>query len=221
MIGCKNVSLVYDQGKEIETYALKDVSISFDKNGIVVLVGPSGSGKSSLLYALSGVKKVTSGDTWNGGEEKNIDSLSEKERSLIRRKDFGFIFQRHFLIDYLSVIDNILVGVDDVTQDVKDRADYLMETLEIKHLARKKPFQLSGGQRQRVAIARALINSPKVVFADEPTASLDFESVAKVMELFVELKKNTLILIVTHDRSIMEKADKVIEMENGQLKILA
>lgn len=211
----ENLNLVYDIGKDAQTYALRDINISLDGNRLVGIMGPSGSGKSSLLYALAGLKVPTSGTVSYKGTSYN--ELSKSKNTELRRKEFGFIFQRHFLIDYMTVIDNVLTPVNDDSEEYKSKALNLLNRLGIEHLADKKPHQLSGGQRQKVAIARALINDPKVVFADELTAALDHNSAKEVMKLLDEFKSDALIIVVTHDASILKNADDVINIWDGSI----
>ncbi|MCX8130491.1 MAG: ABC transporter ATP-binding protein [Clostridia bacterium] len=212
----KELCLIYDMDKEQEVYALRDVDITLDKGELLGVMGPSGSGKSSLLYVLSGLKKPMSGTVYY--KDTDIQDLSLLEQAKLRKNEFGFIFQKHFLIDYLTVFDNILVGTnrDEIS---RNRAFELMDGLGIRHLAKRKPVQLSGGQRQRIAIARALANRPSVIFADEPTASLDHKNAMEVMNILEEFRGETAIMVVTHDRSILENANRVIEMWDGRIKV--
>ncbi len=213
---CKNVNLIYDQDKLAHTYALRDINIAIEKNSFVGILGPSGSGKSSLLYLLAGLKEQTSGSVLYNG--KDFKQMSEDEKSRLRRKEFGFVFQKHFLIEYMTVLHNVLSITNDVSKESKEKAMYLLERLGIAELADKRPSQLSGGQSQRVAIARALINDPKVVFGDELTASLDHDSTYEVMEFFKEHCKNSTLIIVTHDDTILRSADKVVNIWDGRIK---
>lgn len=213
MFKIDNTNLVYDIGKEVQTYALRNVNLTLQGNRMVGIMGPSGSGKSSLLYIMSGLKIPTSGKVFYN--DIDFTKLSPKEAAKLRLKEFGFIFQRHFLIDYMTVLENVLTPINSDSKEAKVKALNLLEMLKIGHLAGKKPFQLSGGQRQRVAIARALINDPKVVFADELTAALDHESAGEVMDFLNEYKKNALVIVVTHDPSILEKADDIINIRDG------
>ena len=209
----KEITLVYDMNMEEETYALKNASISLNRNEMTAIIGPSGSGKSSLLYILSGLKKPTSGTVYY--DDVDIEALPDFEKDTLRKNKFGFIFQRHFLIDYLNVLDNVLVGLNKNDRESIDKALTLLEKLKISHLAKKKPFQLSGGQRQRTAVARALINDPSVIFADEPTASLDHRNALDVMKVLEEYRNSTTILVVTHDLSILENVDRTVEIWDG------
>lgn len=211
----ESVNLVYDIGKEAETYALKDINLSLDGNRFIGIMGPSGSGKSSLLYAMAGFKIPTSGKVYYG--EIDYNKISPSESAELRRKDFGFIFQRHFLIDYMTVLENVLVPINDDSREAKIKAISILDKLGLAHLTSKKPYQLSGGQRQRVAIARALIGDPKVIFADEPTAALDHSSAIEIMEFLQNYKKDKMIIVVTHDPCILQNANHVINMLDGAI----
>ncbi len=214
----RNLRLVYDRNKEEETYALRDISISITPGEFIGIVGPSGSGKSSLLYLISGLRKASSGTVYF--DDTDIEAYTSDQRDQIRRERFGFIFQKHFLIDYMTILDNLLVVPDKNDGELRERAFDLLERLGIRHLAAKKPFQLSGGQRQRVAVARALMNCPEVVFADEPTASVDHANALEMVRILrnQENHKNTTsVIVVTHDRSILGSADKIIEMRDGKI----
>lgn len=216
LIEGRKISLFYDMNKDEKTCAFKDIDICLNTHEMVGLMGPSGCGKSSLLYVLSGLRKPTAGTVYY--DDVDIEAFSQIEKAKIRKSKFGFIFQRHFLIDYLTVMDNVLAAVNRSDIETKMRVQELLDKLKIGHLADKKPFQLSGGQRQRTAIARALINNPGVIFADEPTASLDHESAREVMNVLEEYSDRAVIFIVTHDRSILKKADRIVEIWDGQIK---
>lgn len=216
MFELKDVNLVYDLGKEEVTYALRNINFKWDNKGLVGIIGPSGSGKSSILYVMAGLKEPTSGHiNYNG---KSLDKMKLDIKAALRLMEFGFIFQRGFLIEYLSVLDNVLIPVNEKSNEFKVKAVELLEKVGIGKLANKKPYQLSGGQRQRVAIARALINDPHVIFADEPTAALDHKSASEVMGILAEYGKEHLVIVVTHDTSILSEATKVISIWDGCLQ---
>lgn len=216
LIEARNVSLIYDIEKQNDSYALKDINFTVQPRELVGVMGPSGSGKSSLLYVISGLKKPTTGAVYYDGND--VDSLAAEDLSRLRRQKYGFIFQRHLLVDYLSVLDNVLLPSFKLNNEILEQAMALLERMEIRHLKGKKPGELSQGQRQRVAIARALINSPDVIFADEPTASLDHKNAMDVMAVFQEQLENTSVVVVTHDGSILENADRVVELWDGRIK---
>lgn len=211
----RQIGLVYDFNSETVTYALRDIDINIGTREITGITGPSGSGKSSLLYLLSGLKTPTYGTVYY--DDIDIGSYTLAEKANIRRSNFGFIFQRHFLIDYLSVLDNVLSAINSNADKDRLKAMELLEKLKISHLAGKKPFQLSCGQRQRASVARALVNSPKVVFADEPTASLDQSSAREVMDVLEDYSNRASIVIVTHDRTMLQNAGRIIQLWDGNV----
>lgn len=216
MFEVNHLNLIYDMDKEERVCAVNDVTLTLPDTGLIGIIGPSGSGKSSLMYCLSTLKEATGGEIIYNG--KNYKGLTRGELEKLRREQFGFVFQHHFLVGYMSVLDNVMVAAKENTAEVKQRAQELLQELRIKPTElKKKPKQLSGGQRQRCAIARALINEPKVLFADEPTASLDHENAFRVMHYLKEYAKNHLVLVITHDYSILEGADRVIEIWDGEI----
>ncbi|TCT16042.1 putative ABC transport system ATP-binding protein [Natranaerovirga pectinivora] len=215
MFEIKNLSLIYDMDKTEKVCAVNNVSLSLPDTGLIGLIGPSGSGKSSFMYCLSTLKVPTSGSI--SYQRKDFATLSNKEMELIRRQEFGFVFQRHFLIGYMTALDNVIVAANK-EDGSKEKGSEILNQLGIKASdIRKKPKQLSGGQRQRCAIARALMNSPKVLFADEPTASLDHETAYMVMDYLKSYAKEHLVLVITHDRTILKDVDMVIEMWDGNV----
>jgi putative ABC transport system ATP-binding protein len=215
MLETRDLNLVYGNSPNTEHYALRNINFNAPTGEIIGLIGPSGSGKSSLLYILSGLKKPTTGTVYY--QNHPLEALSFNDLAALRRKEFGFIFQRHFLIDYLNVIDNVLAVVNQNTPFWKKTALDCLERLGIANLANKKIWEMSVGQRQKVAIARALVNQPKVIFADEPTASLDHLNARMIMEVLANLKVQTTILVATHDHSILEPTDRIIQMWDGRI----
>lgn len=211
----KHVNLIYEMENEGGTPALNDISLAVKGSGLVGILGPSGSGKSSLLYIMAGLKHPTSGTIKY--EETDYASLNASELASLRRRDFGFIFQQHFLIKYMAVLENVLVPLNQNNAQVRAQAKYLLKRLGIEQYANKYPHQLSGGQRQRVAIVRALMNKPKVIFGDEPTAALDYSSAKEVMALLSEYTKETLVVIVTHDERILKDAKSLIYVKDGRI----
>jgi len=215
LLKIENANLVYDLGKETQTYALKNINLSLSENKFYGILGPSGSGKSSLLYLLSGLKSPSSGRVLL--EERDFKTINAKEISNIRNKDFGFIFQRHFLMDFLTSLENVLVPLNSNKKEDIERAKELLVKLGLEKEINKKPYQISGGQRQRVAVARALINNPKVIFADEITASLDHKNAREVMEVLREFSSSATIIVVTHDETILKDANEIIRLWDGDI----
>ncbi|HZQ09739.1 MAG TPA: ABC transporter ATP-binding protein [Anaerolineae bacterium] len=214
MLEAKDVSLIYRNGEGV-TYAVKKANLTVKKGEFLGLVGPSGSGKSSLLYVMSGLKAASEGDVVFEGN--SYQAMKNGKLIELRRKRYGFIFQQHFLINYLSVFENVMVGALEQTAQARERARALIAELGLEKQIRRLPWQLSIGQRQRVAIARALINEPAVVFADEPTAALDHTTGHQVVDLLAHYRGHGSIVFVTHDPEMLSKADRVIRMRDGEI----
>lgn len=216
MIEVKNVSMIYDMDSDEKMYALNGFELKLPDTGLVGIIGPSGSGKSTLMYCMSTLKTPTEGViTYNG---KDITSLSYRAREELRRSEFGFVFQKHYLVPYMSAMDNVIVAGMADDSEIRERAVKFLTALGIKEKEfNKRPSKLSGGQCQRTAIARAMINNPKVIFADEPTASLDHENAFNVMRILKKYSEDRLVIVVTHDRSILTDVDIIVEMWDGKL----
>lgn len=216
MFKTKELTLIYDIDKIEKVFALKRLNLTLPDKGLVGIIGPSGSGKSTLMYCLSTLKNPTSGEILYKG--KSFHSLTKKEKDRLRRQEFGFVFQRHFLVSYMKALDNVIVAATDNAGDASARGIELLQEMGLSTSdAKKRPAKLSGGQRQRIAIARAMINEPNVLFADEPTASLDHETAFMVMDVLKEYSKEHLVLVITHDKTILKNADRVIEMWDGEI----
>ena len=207
MIKVSNLTHYYNKD-----LALENINLEIQKGEFVAIIGESGSGKSTLLSILSTLLKPTSGDivyeSTNYKDIKNIDDF--------RKNNIGFIFQFHYLINYLSVKENINLANEKAT---KEEIFDLLKLLNIENLINKYPDEISGGQRQRVAIARALINNPKIIFADEPTGNLDSKNSLNVFELFKTFaNKGTTIIVATHDKSLALLANKIYEVKDGKIE---
>ncbi|MCW5946591.1 MAG: ATP-binding cassette domain-containing protein [Fimbriimonadales bacterium] len=210
MIVAKSASLVYfDHGREI--HACRDIDMQVSDNEFVGILGPSGSGKSSLLYLLSGLKNSTSGDVSFRGQ--SYKSLSDQERSNLRLREFGFVFQQPYLVGYLTALENVLL-VDNSSSDSVTRAESLLDSLGLGDRMNRMPSELSGGEKQRVCVARAIMSSPSVVFADEPTASLDHSGGLAVVSLLRQHHRGAVVM-VTHDPSMLEDADRIFTIAEG------
>lgn len=219
MFDIKNITMIYDMEKTEKVYALGGFDLKLPDKGLIGIIGPSGSGKSTLMYCLSTLKTPTDGKIIYNGKE--LIKLKNSERENIRCNEFGFVFQRHFLVPYMSAVDNVTVAAASKTPEVEEKAKKLLAGFGLTEKEfGKRPSKLSGGQRQRAAIARAMINDPNVLFADEPTAALDHENAFAVMKILKEYSKENLVLVITHDRSILSDADSVIEMWDGNISAI-
>jgi len=214
MLETQDVSLIYRNGEGV-TYAVKRANVVVRQGEFLGLVGPSGSGKSSLLYLLSGLKTASEGEVSFDG--KAYRHLGNDKLIQLRRTRYGFIFQQHFLINYLSVFENIMVGALEQSPGARERARALIAELGLEKQSQRLPWQLSIGQRQRVAIVRALINEPAIIFADEPTASLDQATGHQVVDLLAQYRGHGSIVFVTHDPEMLSQADRVIRMRDGEI----
>ncbi|HLO16295.1 MAG TPA: ABC transporter ATP-binding protein [Anaerolineales bacterium] len=220
IIETKNLSKTYVLGKDNQQPILKNVSLQIRQGEFISVMGPSGSGKSTLLYNISGMDRMTSGSVDFNGQE--LSTLSEKELSKLRLKKMGFIFQQIHLLKNLSIFDNIILSAylanHTSRKAINERAMELMQKAGIADLANNDITQASGGQLQRVAICRALINSPDIVFGDEPTGALNSRSACEIMEILADINQSgTTILLVTHDVKIAARTERVLFMLDGTL----
>lgn len=214
-----DVTLTLGDGNTAVT-ALDHVGLSVAPGEFVAVVGPSGSGKSSLLAVAGGLQQPTSGTVHIAGTE--LTALSDRERTAARRRHIGFVFQQSNLLASLTVREQLLLPLHiDGRLDAaaRSRADELVEAVGLTHRAGSRPHQLSGGERQRAGLARALMTSPAVLLVDEPTSALDRVRSAEAVQLIAEQthKHGTATIMVTHDTAIMDAADRVHEMVDGRL----
>jgi putative ABC transport system ATP-binding protein len=209
------VSLAYFDGDNTN-YAVCDVNLQLPQRGFVGVIGPSGSGKSSLLYLLSGLKRATSGQIKFCGDP--YSGMKEREITNLRRSRFGFVFQQPFLLNYLTARENVLAAAIRGDSTAAQRTNELFQSLQISDYAERFPYHLSGGERQRVCVARAMINLPAVIFADEPTASLDHANGHIVIDLLASYRDRGLVIVVTHDLEMVSGADIVYEMRDGRIE---
>ncbi len=212
LLSTDNISLVYDDGSR-RTYALRDVSVQIPDRQFVGIMGPSGSGKSSLLYILSGLKRPTQGDI--ALRDFRYGTHSEHDLIDLRRRRFGFVFQQPYLLVWQTAMENVLMGAPTLDRAARERARVYFDQLGIADLAWKLPSQLSGGEKQRVCVARAMMNDPDVIFADEPTASLDHANGHLVVDLLSAYRERGTVVVVTHDPEMLQGADQVLMMRDG------
>lgn len=215
MIQCQSASLVYsDHGREV--FACKEITLDVRPNEFLGILGPSGSGKSSLLYLLSGLKQPTQGAVVYDG--RPLASLGDEERARLRLAEFGFVFQQPYLLGYLTARENVIVAAGPNAPECGAQADELLVALGLGEKRDRLPHELSVGERQRVCVARALLKEPKAIFADEPTASLDHTNGLHVMALLNQHRGDGALVMVTHDPSMLEGADRILKIVDGQIE---
>ena len=204
-------------------HVLQGMDFQIEENAYVAFMGKSGCGKTTLLKILGLIEKQTNGKLYY--KDKNIGDMSENDRTVIRRQQLGFVFQDYYLMNSLSVEENIvlpmLIDKACATDSIK-RAKKFEEILEIGRLAKKRPYELSGGEKQRVAIARALAADSKIIVADEPTGNLDDKNSEEIYSIFDKLAKKDgkIVIIVSHDKDLAKKADCQYEMRDGKLNLV-
>ena len=217
LLEVKSISKTYGSG-EAAVHALKDISCSVPKGEFVAIVGESGSGKSTLLNLVGALDMPTSGKVFIDG--KDIFSMKDSNLTIFRRRNIGFIFQSFNLIPELTVEQNIIFPVLlDYQKPDKKYLEELLTVLNLKERRHHLPSQLSGGQQQRVAIGRALITRPALILADEPTGNLDTQNSSEVITLLKEAsrKYQQTIVMITHNRSIAQTADRILQVSDGIL----
>ena len=218
MIKLHNIKKIF-RTEEIETWALREVSLEVKEGEFVAIMGPSGCGKSTLLNILGLLDNPTEGTyTLNG---RDVSTLKESERTDLRKGVIGFVFQSFNLIDELNVYENIelpLLYMKTPARERRQRIKAVMDRMAISHRRKHFPCQLSGGQQQRVAIARAVLSNPKLILADEPTGNLDSTNGREVMELLSRLhREGTTIVMVTHSQHDATYADRIVNLYDGQI----
>ena len=205
--------------EEIETSALSKVNLHVQKGEFVAIMGPSGCGKSTLLNIIGLLDNPTEGEYYFDGEE--VGKLKERNRTMLRKGNIGFVFQSFNLIDELNVYENVelpLIYLKLKARERKEMVEKVLERMKISHRKKHFPQQLSGGQQQRVAIARAVVANPKLILADEPTGNLDSKNGLEVMNLLTELnREGTTIVMVTHSLHDSEFAHRVVNLFDGQI----
>ncbi len=207
---------------DVPVTLVEDIDLEIEQGEFVAIMGPSGSGKSSLLYLLGLLDMPTSGKIWLNGA--GTAAFTEDELANVRLRQLGFVFQFHFLLAEFSALDNVLLPVRRLgllsENEALAKGLELLGSLGLGDQAHKLPSQMSGGQRQRVAVARALANDPLIIFADEPTGALDTKASENLRGIFQELarRQNRTILVVTHDPSFAKAADRVLFLVDGKLQ---
>ena len=220
MIELKKINRHFKNGDETN-HILKDIDIHIDEGEFIAIMGPSGSGKSTLINILGFIDRGYEGDYLFNGD--NYKKASDNRLATIRNHTVGFVFQNFKLIQNNTILENVSIPLIYNGMSSKDRKAKVLKGLEDVGLHQKEdllPNKLSGGQQQRVAIARAIINEPKFIIADEPTGALDSKTSKDIMDLFVSLnkEKGTTMIMVTHDREVANKADRIIHILDGRVK---
>ncbi len=216
----ENLVKTYDDGAGIRTPVLKGVSFSVSTGEIIAVIGASGSGKSTLLHALGGLDSIDSGTITIAG--KTLSKLTDAERDTLRNHHLGFVYQFHHLLPEFTALENVAMPLwirrlpKSIALACSER---VLADIGLKDRMHFLPSQLSGGERQRVAIARAIVGEPDCILADEPTGNLDEETASGVFTCFLRLarERSTAIVIVTHDKSIAKRCDRIIRLENGRI----
>lgn len=217
----KHVNKIY--GTDIQTQVLHDINLSFAEGSFNSIIGQSGSGKSTLLNIIGTLDKATSGEVLIEGS--NINIMTANQLADYRNKTIGFVFQFHYLLPEFTALENVLMPYQiqnkKVTKEVIRRAEETLDLVGLYKIRNNLATKMSGGQQQRTAIARAIFNHPKMILADEPTGNLDSDSTETIYDLLRNINQElkTTFIIITHDRRIAEKADRIIEIKDGRVNL--
>jgi len=219
LVEARDIHKIYDTGK-LKVHALNGVSLSLGRGEMVAIMGPSGSGKTTLLNCLSGLDAIDAGDVLIDGTP--LASMSDRERTDYRALHMGFVFQFYNLMPVLTAVENVelpLLVARVAAKEARRKALAALDLVGLAGRAEHVPDELSGGERQRVTIARALVNDPAIVWADEPTGDLDSENAAEISQLMrrLNLERGLSFVIVTHDASVGESADRLVRMVDGEI----
>ena len=218
MIQVEDVHKSYDLG-ETFVHALRGVSFSIEVGEFVSIMGPSGSGKSTLINIVGCLDTPSKGTYLLN--DKNVGNLDEEQLAGIRNREIGFVFQKFHLLPRSSALENVALPLKYASVKQSERlirAEEVLDKVGLSHRLTHKPTELSGGEQQRVAIARALVNSPSILFADEPTGNLDSKTGHQVLEIFKDLnKRGQTIVVITHEREIAEQSQRTITIKDGEI----
>ena len=221
VITLSNVNKIY--GKQVKTQVLHEVSLAIPQHSFTSIIGASGSGKSTLLNIIGTLDRPTSGQVTINGTR--TDTMSKNQLATLRNQSIGFIFQFHYLLPEFTALENVLMPYriqhGGVSPEIHARALELMELIGIDGVKNNLATNMSGGQQQRTAIARALINNPAIILADEPTGNLDSQSTDMVYDIMRDINQRfkTTFLVITHDRRIAQKTDRIIEIKDGRINL--
>lgn len=210
----ENVSKVYGT-KEVKIVAVDEISFQIAKGEFVVIVGPSGAGKTTVLNILGGMDKASGGQVWVDG--KNIARYSSRQLTAYRREDIGFVFQFYNLVPNLTALENVELALQICKNPLN--AKEVLEEVGLKERLANFPAQLSGGEQQRVSIARALAKNPKLLLCDEPTGALDYQTGKAILKLLQDMcrEKGMTVIVITHNSALTPMADRVIKIKNGKV----
>lgn len=215
----KHINKVY--GDKVKNQVLFDVNLDFEESSFNSIVGQSGSGKSTLMNIIGTLDTPTSGQVLVSGNDTS--QMNKNELAVLRNETIGFIFQFHHLLPEFTVLENVLMPYrimhNKVTQEARDRAEYLIDMVGLSKVKNNGSTEISGGQQQRAAIARSLINEPKLILGDEPTGNLDSDTTKIIFELLKDINKelNTTFILITHDQKVAQQTDRVIEIQDGNV----
>jgi lipoprotein-releasing system ATP-binding protein len=221
IINLQNIDKIY--GTVIKTQVLNNINLSFEEGTFNSIIGASGSGKSTLLNIMGTLDKPTSGEIFIDG--KRTDTMKKNQLAELRNQTIGFIFQFHYLLPEFTAIENVLmpnrIKSSKTSKEDLEKAHELLDLVGLTKVKNNLATNMSGGQQQRTAIARALMNNPKIILADEPTGNLDSESTENIYNLMRDINKkfNTTFVVITHDRRIAEKADRIVEIKDGRISM--
>ncbi|MGO4549672.1 lipoprotein-releasing ABC transporter ATP-binding protein LolD [Lysobacter sp. 2RAF19] len=223
VLRAERLAKTYAEGN-LKTHVFHDLQLHVVEGETVAILGASGAGKSTLLHLLGGLDVPTAGEVWVAGQR--MSDLSDAERGKLRNKALGFVYQFHHLLPEFTALENVMLPVllnGTHIPEARQRARELLESVGLGHRLEHKPGELSGGERQRTAVARALVNKPACVLGDEPTGNLDEKTAAHVFAQMLDLNRaqRTSLVLVTHDRSLARRLDRVLELHEGKLRELA
>ena len=222
VVRAERLGKTYAEGK-LHTPVFDGLDFAVRAGETVAILGASGAGKSTLLHLLGGLDTPTAGEVFVAG--RKMSALSDAARGQLRNRALGFVYQFHHLLPEFTALENVMLPVllnGTTVADATKRAQGLLEAVGLGHRLEHKPGELSGGERQRAAVARALVNAPACVLGDEPTGNLDEKTAATVFELMLELNRarRTSLVLVTHDRRLARRLDRVLELHEGRLREL-